>query len=190
MLFRLFVNPYSAVLYGLVFLFLLVLLRVLLRSGLLAALVWALLVAGPFPARTRSSRGPYGGVRAAAFYVALTRGGLLRLVVTLFCLFSLLEAPLTLERFRVVRAALAPRAADDRRAQRLRLPHLARGQAGVRPAAGGLSLRPAPGTLRLRKRTAASPSKDPPSSAAAYVSRPGGTRLEARRPCSIGYSLT
>jgi hypothetical protein len=96
-LFRLLVNPYSAVLYGLVFLFILVLLRMLLRNGLLAALAWAFIVAGPMPAESSELVWVASGLRAVVYFVTLTSGGLLRLVVTLFCLFSLIEAPLTLD---------------------------------------------------------------------------------------------
>jgi hypothetical protein len=95
-LFRLLVNSYGAVLYGLMFLFLLVLLRMLLRNGVLAALVFALVVAGPNPEDNPEFGWIVSGVRAAIYFVALTRGGLLRLVAALFCLFSLVEAPLTL----------------------------------------------------------------------------------------------
>jgi Protein kinase domain len=96
-LFRLLVNQYSAVLYGLMFLFILVLLRMLLRNGILAGLVWAFIVAGPMPQEDPKIALIAGGVRALVYFVALTRGGLLRLVVTLFCLFTLVEAPLTLD---------------------------------------------------------------------------------------------
>jgi len=96
-LFRLLVNQYGAVLYGLMFLFILVLLRMLLRNGILAGLVWAVIVAGPMPQEDPKIAWIAGGVRALVYFVALTRGGLLRLVVTLFCLFNLVEAPLTLD---------------------------------------------------------------------------------------------
>jgi serine/threonine-protein kinase len=95
--FRLLVNQYSALLFGLVFLFVLVLLRVLLRSDILAALVFCLVVAGP----ARYEASPYalasGAVRAVVLYALLMRGGLLRLVAALFVLFSLIEASLTLD---------------------------------------------------------------------------------------------
>jgi len=95
--FRLLVNVYGAVLYGLTFLFILVLLRMLLRSDLLAALVWCLLVAGPMRDDSTELALLSGAVRAIVLLVTLTRGGLLRLVVTLLCFFNLIEAPLTLD---------------------------------------------------------------------------------------------
>jgi hypothetical protein len=96
-LFRLLVNQYGAVLYGLMFLFLLVLLRMLLRNGVLAALAWGLVVAGPIPEEDPQYALVSSVLRAVAYFVALTHGGLLRLVVTLYCLFNLVEAPLTLD---------------------------------------------------------------------------------------------
>jgi serine/threonine-protein kinase len=95
-LFRLLVNAHGAVLFALVFLFLLVLLRMLLRNGFLAALVWALIVAGPIPGDNPAFGWIAGVVRGTVCFIALTRGGLLRLVALLFCLFNLVEAPLTL----------------------------------------------------------------------------------------------
>ena len=96
-LFRLLVNQYGAVLYGLMFLFLLVLMRMLLRNGVLAALAWGFVVAGPVPDADPQYAWTSSALRAALYFVALWRGGLLRLVVTLFVLFSLVEAPLTLD---------------------------------------------------------------------------------------------
>ncbi len=96
-LFRLLVNGYGAVLYALVFLFLLVLLRMLLRSGALAAIVWALVVAGPLPDDNPVFAWTAGILRGTLCFVALTRGGLLRLVALFFCLFNLLESPLTVD---------------------------------------------------------------------------------------------
>jgi serine/threonine-protein kinase len=96
-LFRLLVNSYGAVLFGLVFLFLLVLLRMLLRNGVLAVLAWALVVAGPIPDDNPQFAWIAAGIRATVCFIALTRGGLLRLVAVFFCLFNLLEAPLTLD---------------------------------------------------------------------------------------------
>jgi serine/threonine-protein kinase len=98
--FRLFVNQYSAVLYGMVFLFMLVLLRVVLRNIWLAAALWALMVATP-PAWLQSGDPAIiwagGLVRAAIFFLVLTRGGLLALCVALLFMFSVFEAPLTLQ---------------------------------------------------------------------------------------------
>ena len=47
-----------------------------------------------------------GAFRALALFATITTGGLLRLVVALFCLFMLIEAPLTLD----LSAWYAPRA--------------------------------------------------------------------------------
>jgi serine/threonine-protein kinase len=96
-LFRLLVNQYGAVLYGLMFLFILVLFRMLLRNGVLAALAWALVVAGPIPAEDPQYAWVSSGLRAVVYFLALTRGGLLCLVATLFTLFTLVETPLTLD---------------------------------------------------------------------------------------------
>jgi serine/threonine-protein kinase len=104
--FRVFVNLYGAVLYGLVFLFMLVLLRVLLRHNWLAAMAWCLLIAGPITGENGPAAWVAGGCRALALFATITTGGLLRLVVALFCLFTLIEAPLTLN----LSAWYAPRA--------------------------------------------------------------------------------
>jgi serine/threonine-protein kinase len=104
--FRVFVNLYGAVLYGLVFLFMLVLLRVLLRNSWLAAIAWCLLLAGPITDENGTVAWVAGALRALALFATITTGGLLRMVVALFCLFSLIEAPLTLD----LSAWYAPRA--------------------------------------------------------------------------------
>jgi serine/threonine-protein kinase len=97
--FRLFVNQYSAVLYGMVFLFMLVLLRVVLRNIWLAAALWALMVATP-PAWLQAGDPAIiwagGLVRATTFFLVLTRGGLLALCAALLFMFSVFEVPLTL----------------------------------------------------------------------------------------------
>jgi serine/threonine protein kinase len=97
--FRLFVNQFSAVLYGMVFLFMLVLLRVVLRNVWLAAALWALMMATP-PAWLQAGDPVIiwtgGLVRAATFFLVLTRGGLLALCAALLFMFSVFEVPLTL----------------------------------------------------------------------------------------------
>jgi hypothetical protein len=95
--FRLLVNAYSSVLFALVLLFVLVLLRVLLRSTILAGLVFCLVAAGPIRHESAVFVALFWGARALVVLLTLMRGGLLRLAVTLFVLFSLLEAPLTLD---------------------------------------------------------------------------------------------
>jgi hypothetical protein len=104
--FRMFVNLYGAVLYGLGFLFMLVLLRVLLRNNWLAAIAWCLLLAGPITGENGAFAWVGGGLRALSLFATIATGGLLRLVVALFCLFTLIEAPLTLN----LSAWYAPRA--------------------------------------------------------------------------------
>jgi serine/threonine-protein kinase len=95
--FRLFVNQYSAVLFALVFLFMLVLLRVLLRKTWLAMALWCVLVGAPALGENLPVEWATGLARALVMLFALWRGGLLGLTVTLFCLFNLVEAPLTLD---------------------------------------------------------------------------------------------
>jgi serine/threonine-protein kinase len=115
--FRLFVNQFSAVLYGTVFLFMLVLLRVVVRNIWVAAVLWGLLVATP-PAWVHGGdpaiQWAGGLVRAATLFFVLTRGGLLALCAALLFMFTVFEAPLTLHlsawyasRGLVVAAALA-----------------------------------------------------------------------------------
>ncbi len=91
--FRLFVNGFSSVLWAMIYLFTLVLLRLLLRNYPLAVGVWCLLWA--FTGGTESLVG--GLARAVVMLLVLTRGGFLALVVTLYFWFSLIEAPLTLD---------------------------------------------------------------------------------------------
>jgi hypothetical protein len=95
--FRIFVNQYSAVQFGLVFLFMLVLLRLLVRNTVAAMLLWCLLVGSPLNWMSLLHAWVFGLVRAMLLLFALWRGGLLSLVVTLFVMFSLLEVPLTLD---------------------------------------------------------------------------------------------
>ena len=95
--FRLFVNQYSAVLFALVFLFMLVLLRVLLRKTWLAMALWCVLVGAPVLGENLPFEWATGLARALVMLFVLRRGGLLGLTVTLFCFFNLVEAPLTLD---------------------------------------------------------------------------------------------
>ncbi len=93
--FRVFVNQFSAVLYGMVFLFLLTLLRLLFRKTWLAAVIWCVLTSTPTLGQVDSHEWVSGLLRALLMLVALTRGGLLALVVALYFLFCLLEVPLS-----------------------------------------------------------------------------------------------
>jgi serine/threonine-protein kinase len=95
--FRLFVDGFSSVLWAMIYLFTLVLLRLLLRRNLLAAGVWCVLWA--FPGMTEGFVFLWIGglVRTVLMFLVLTRGGLLALVVTVYFWFILLEAPLTLD---------------------------------------------------------------------------------------------
>jgi eukaryotic-like serine/threonine-protein kinase len=95
--FRVFVNQFSAVLFGLVFLFMLVLLRLILRSTVLAMVLWCVLVGSPLSWLDFAHAAFFGLARALLMLFALLRGGLLSLVVALFVMFSLLEVPLTLD---------------------------------------------------------------------------------------------
>jgi Protein kinase domain len=105
-LFRLFVNQFSAVLFAMVFLFVLTLLRMVLRRDWLASLVWAAILAAPIVGEGRTIGWVAGGVRALILLLVLRRGGLLSLAVALFYMFSLIEVPITLD----VGAWYAPRA--------------------------------------------------------------------------------
>jgi hypothetical protein len=105
-LFRLFVNQFSAALFAMVFLFVLTLLRMILRRDWLASLVWAALLAAPIVGEGRTIGWVAGGFRALILLLVLRRGGLLSLAVALFYMFSLIEVPITLD----VTAWYAPRA--------------------------------------------------------------------------------
>jgi len=105
-LFRLFVNQFSAVLFAMVFLFVLTLLRMVLRRDWLASLVWVALLAAPIVGEGRTIGWVAGGFRALILLLILRRGGLLSLAVALFYMFSLIEVPITLD----VTAWYAPRA--------------------------------------------------------------------------------
>ena len=95
--FRVFVNQFSAVLYGMVFLFILTLLRMLVRKTWLAAILWCVVLAAPVTGQSPSLEWVAGVVRALMMLGILLRGGLLALVVALYFMFSLLEVPLTLD---------------------------------------------------------------------------------------------
>jgi len=95
--FRLFVNQFSSVLWAMVFLFMLVLLRIVLRNGPLAVALWCLLVASPLVGENVWFELGGGLVRALVLFVVLTRGGLLALAVSLYFLFNILESPFTLD---------------------------------------------------------------------------------------------
>jgi len=95
--FRLFVNQFSSVLYAMVFLFMLVLLRLLLRSSLLAVVAWCLVVGSPLVGEHAALVWAGGFVRALVYFLVLTRGGLLALAVALYVEFNMNESPLTLD---------------------------------------------------------------------------------------------
>jgi hypothetical protein len=95
--FRLFVNQFSSVLYAMVFLFLLVLLRLLLRSRALAVVAWCFLVGSPLVGETAALVWAGGFVRALVYFFVLTRGGLLALAVALYTEYNMNESPLTLD---------------------------------------------------------------------------------------------
>ena len=95
--FRLFVNLFSSVLYAMTFLFVLVLLRMLIRNGVLAALLWCLLVGSPMIGENVAFELAGGLVRAALLFIVLTRGGVLALAVSLYFMFNILESPFTLD---------------------------------------------------------------------------------------------
>jgi serine/threonine-protein kinase len=93
--FRVFVDGFSSVLWAMIYLFTLVLLRLLLRNNLLAGGVWCVLWAFPGMGEGFVFLWIGGLVRTVLMFLVLTRGGLLALVVTIYFWFILLEAPLT-----------------------------------------------------------------------------------------------
>jgi hypothetical protein len=95
--FRFFVNQFSAVLFAMTFLFMLVLLRMVLRKQWLAAALWCLLVGGPMVGEHAMVGWVSGLARAVVMLLALTRGGLLVLATLLFVMFVSFEVPLTLD---------------------------------------------------------------------------------------------
>jgi serine/threonine-protein kinase len=92
-MFRVFVNQYSAVLFGMVFLFILALLRMLVRKAWLAAILWCLVMSTP----NGFEHPILGAIRAFVMLGLLLRGGLLPLVVALYVVYSALEVPITLD---------------------------------------------------------------------------------------------
>jgi serine/threonine-protein kinase len=95
--FRLFVNLFSCVLFALALLFLLVLLRVIVRKQWIAALLWCVLLAAPVRAGEPSLEWIYGGLRALTLYMLLMRCGLLAFAAAFFFMFNTFEALLTLD---------------------------------------------------------------------------------------------
>jgi serine/threonine-protein kinase len=95
--FRLFVNQFSAVLFAMVYLFMLVLFRVILRTSWLAVPVWCLLVGLPVLGQHPAVEVFAGATRALVLLLVLTRGGLLALATALFYMFILFEMPFTLD---------------------------------------------------------------------------------------------
>jgi serine/threonine-protein kinase len=85
------VNAFSAVLYAMAFLFLLVLLRIVLRKEWLALAGLGLVLAGPLEGETLV----FGALRALLFTLVLIRGGLLALASARFFFFCGAEVPLT-----------------------------------------------------------------------------------------------
>jgi serine/threonine-protein kinase len=95
--FRIFVNQFSAVLFAMVFLFMLVLLRLLARRDWLAMALWCLLVGGPMQGENLAVEWAFGLVRAVGLLAVLMNGGLLALVACLVVLFTAIEVPLTFD---------------------------------------------------------------------------------------------
>jgi serine/threonine-protein kinase len=93
--FRVLVNVFSAVLYGMVFLFILTLLRMVCRRTWAAALLWCALMAAPLYGQNPAAEWVTGLLRSALLLAILLRGGLLALVVTLYVMFAAVEVPLT-----------------------------------------------------------------------------------------------
>jgi serine/threonine-protein kinase len=96
-LFRVFVNQFSAVLFAMVFLFILTLLRMVLRRDWLAAVAWTAMMAAPIGGESASIGWLTGAMRALMMLLVLTRGGLLPLASALFFMFILIEVPITLD---------------------------------------------------------------------------------------------
>ena len=139
------VNAFSAVLYALVFLFMLVLLRVVVRKQWLAAILWCLILAPPLRPADPVIEWIDGGVRAIVLLAVLTRCGLLAFATALFFMFMTFEAIFTLD----LSVWYAPRGLpvllSVRRARGLWLSHLACGEVAVREGtARGLSGLPFP----------------------------------------------
>jgi len=95
--FRLGVNAFSAVLYALAFLFILVLLRVVVRKQWLAATLWCLILFPPLRPSDSVIEWVDGAVRAVVLLALLTRCGLLAFATALFVMFTTFEAIFTLD---------------------------------------------------------------------------------------------
>jgi serine/threonine-protein kinase len=95
--FRIGVNAFSAVLYALAFLFILVLLRVVVRKQWLAAILWCLILFPPLRPADPVIEWIDGGVRAIVLLAVLTRCGLLAFATALFFMFMTFEAIFTLD---------------------------------------------------------------------------------------------
>ena len=95
--FNLFVNLFSGTLYALVYLFALVLLRVIFKKDWIAAVVWVVLVESAIAGEGPLIGGLAGTLRGASYLLVFTRCGLLGVTATLFTLYSLIEVPLTLD---------------------------------------------------------------------------------------------
>jgi hypothetical protein len=95
--FRLFVNQFSAVLFAMVFLFMLVLLRVVVRRTWIAVVLWCVLTALPPQGENPAFEWLSAACRAVAVILILTRGGLLQLAVALMFMFTIAEVPVTLD---------------------------------------------------------------------------------------------
>ncbi len=95
--FRLFVNQYSAVLFAMVFLFVLTLLRIVLRRDWLACVAFAVFAAAPIAGEDPWLGWAFGALRALVILFILRRGGLLSLASAFVFMFSLIEVPLPLD---------------------------------------------------------------------------------------------
>ena len=106
--FRLVVNLYGATLYALTFLFILILLKLLLRKQWLAITVWTLVIAAPMGGDGLTIEWIVGGIRALIVLLVLTRGGLLPLAVAFFFTFVTQEIPLTINSWEWYSSAAVP----------------------------------------------------------------------------------
>jgi serine/threonine-protein kinase len=95
--FRLFVNQYSAVQYGLIFLFQLVLLRGALRNTPAAVAAFCILAGAPVVGGNPPVEWAFGLLRAGLIVSVLMVFGLLALVALLFVLYAAVEVPLLLD---------------------------------------------------------------------------------------------
>jgi serine/threonine-protein kinase len=93
--FRVLVNVFSAVLYGMVYLFILTLLRMAVRKTWLAVSLWCVLMAAPIFGQDPAVEWVSGLLRALLLLTVLLRGGLLPLMVTLYVMYSGIEVPFT-----------------------------------------------------------------------------------------------